>query len=85
MWLGASEKVLLVLRERCAYLLRPRVSFILAVLVFLVGSSCDCWRRCLTSGSVFELDMGIIVREREARKLRIKNTGSVVAHNFKIK
>ena len=50
----------------------------------LVGVSCNWRRRCAMCGSGFEFSGSVIVGEREAKKMCIKRTGSVVGHNFKI-
>ena len=43
----------------------------------LVAEVCDAWER-------IGVQREVVFREREARKVRRKRTGSVVGHNFKI-
>ena len=63
MWLGASERVLLILRESRVDFLRQRASVESDVLDLVVGSSRN-WRwRYVNNGRGFDLSGSVIVRE----------------------
>ena len=82
MWLGTSERVFPVLRERRVYFLRSKGSVKLTVLDLLVGILHNWWWRCETRGGGFEFSRIIIIRDMETKKVRINSTGSVVGHYF---
>ena len=60
------------------------MSFKLYVLGLLVESLREWWNMCAMCERIFEFSGSLSVREREARKVCIKHTGSVVGHTFKI-
>ena len=74
----------LILRERRENLLRPRVSFELAVLGLLVESLRKWRNRCAMCEQIFEFSGSLSIREREARKVCRKHAGSVVGHTLKV-
>ena len=61
-WLGVSERVFLIFRERREDFLHPRASVKSSVLGFLPGGSCAWWQRCAIRGSSFELSGSVIFR-----------------------
>ena len=75
-WLRAPKRFLLVLSERPLYFLRPIASFESSGLALLEGSFRDWRRSCPTRGSGFEFSRRVLFREREARKMHTKCTGS---------